>query len=169
MEPGWNSTSSERLHGSSSTDQQELGGEALRLLEDQDKAVPEAVTEVESGTIDGKTEAAVEEPRGDQIPKENINKAEQAKVWKEQTERTRLNFIEIARETATGKDLRAFAIQFAEIIKLWQSYAKEENPTYHDIEFGQGLKLNLLQVFALLAERVSEMHPRRRSGSVTKP
>jgi hypothetical protein len=145
-------TSGEHVHGSSSTDQQELGGEALRLLEDQDEAVPEAVTEVESGTVDGKTEAAVKEPKGDQVPKENINKAEQAKVWKEQTERTRLNFIEIAHDTATEKDLRAFAIQFAEIINLWQSYAKEENPTYHDIEFGQGLKLNLLQVFALLAE-----------------
>jgi Ulp1 protease family, C-terminal catalytic domain len=99
-----------------------------------------------------KTEAATEEPKGDQVPKKNINKAEQAKVWKEQTERTRLNFIEIAHDTTTEKDLRAFAIQFAEIIKLWQSCAKEENPTYHNIEFGQGLKLNLRQVFALLAE-----------------
>src|SRR5271155_248029 len=69
LEPGWNGTSGEHVHGSSSTDQQELGGEALRLLEDQDKAVPEAVTEVESGTVDGKTEAAVKEPKGDQVPK----------------------------------------------------------------------------------------------------
>jgi hypothetical protein len=60
-------TSSERVHRSRSTDQQELGGEALRLLVDQDKAVPEAVTEVESGTAGSKTEAAAEEPKGDQV------------------------------------------------------------------------------------------------------
>jgi hypothetical protein len=134
LEPGWNefgienvtstrqtvdSTSSERVHGSSATDRQELGGEALGLREDQYKAVSEAFTEVESETADSEAEAAVEGPRGDQVPKEIIYKVEQAKVWKERKEWTRLNLIEIARDLATGKDLRAFAIQLAEIIKLW--------------------------------------------------
>jgi len=80
-------------------------------------------------------------------------KIEMEQILKEQTEATRSWLAEIAESPDLDELSQAFARTTAAIIRHWQEHAKGENPTSHIIDFGTGLKINLLMVLAILPER----------------
>lgn len=80
-------------------------------------------------------------------------KFEKEQQVKEQTEETRIWLTDAADSPENDELSRNFARTTARIIQYWQISAKDENPTSHLIDFGTGVKINLLYILALLPER----------------
>ncbi|KAL9070547.1 MAG: hypothetical protein Q9161_004844 [Pseudevernia consocians] len=72
---------------------------------------------------------------------------------KEQTEETRLNLLYVAGDTEIHGRARGLTWTAAAIVRWWQHYAGDDNPTSHQIDFGLGSPINLLMVLALLPEK----------------
>ena len=72
---------------------------------------------------------------------------------KEQTEETRLNLLYVAGDTEIHGHARGLTWTAAAIVRWWQYYAGDDNPTSHQIDFGLGSPINLLMVLALLPEK----------------
>ena len=80
-----------------------------------------------------------------------IDKTLMEQCLKDQSEETKLNLLEISRDTNIDDVTRSFALAVAIIVDWWQYYAQEDNPTSLQIHFGP--PLTLLMVFALLPEK----------------
>lgn len=80
-------------------------------------------------------------------------KTEAEQLLKEQTEDTRSWLIEATESPENDELSKDFARTTASIIHYWQKAAKDENPTSHPVDFGTGVKINLLYVLAILPER----------------
>ena len=82
-----------------------------------------------------------------------VSQVELDRILKEQTEETRLNLVGIAADPDIDNDARIFLETVAEIVRCWQGYAEDQNPTSYQIDFGVGSPVNLLMVLALVPER----------------
>lgn len=80
-------------------------------------------------------------------------KLETEQTLKEQTEDTRSWLLAAAESSEIDELSQDFARTSALIIHYWQNSANGENPTSHPIDFGTGVKVNLLYVLAILPER----------------
>ena len=73
--------------------------------------------------------------------------------FRDQTEETRINLIEIAEDMEMDEATQSFASTVAEIVEWWQAHTKDGSPTLHHVDFGVGASIDLLMVLALLPER----------------
>lgn len=82
-----------------------------------------------------------------------VSKTPMEHILRDQTEETRLNLAYIAADKDMNEIARFFAEVVAAIVEWWQWYAKEEDPTCYQIDFGVGSPITLLMVLALLPEK----------------
>ena len=81
-----------------------------------------------------------------------VNKALMEDALRTQTELTKENLVYVAQYETLDQNAREFAAVLAEIVCLWQHFARGEDPTSYQIDFGVGQPLTLLMVLALLPE-----------------
>lgn len=75
----------------------------------------------------------------------------------EQTEETKLKLYNISKDIEIDERTQYFAWLVAAIMEFWQDNAGDENPTSHQIDFGEGSPINLLMILALLPEKYQEL------------
>ena len=77
-------------------------------------------------------------------------------IPREQTELTRMNLVEIAKDPEEDEVTQWFAGIAAVIVEWWQNHTKDGRPTSNHVDFGVGSPINLLMILALLPERYQD-------------